>query len=58
MTMETKTCQNCARATSYRTDVLSPCYCFAFDKYVSPIGCCQLYIPNNGYETDGEGKEE
>lgn len=58
-----KTCQNCARASSSTTTEVSPYYCFAHHLYVNPSGCCPLYIPNSGYETnsicsDGERKEK
>lgn len=47
-----KTCQNCACASSSSTTAVSPYYCFAHRLYVNPIGCCPLYMPNGGYETN------
>lgn len=57
-----KTCQNCARATSSTTTAVFPYYCFAYRLYVNPSGCCPMYIPNKGYEDgakmDGEVKND
>lgn len=45
-----KVCFRCAHASSHTTTELSPYFCMAFHKYVSPINFCVWFVPKEGYE--------